>query len=163
MIRVTEHTRRKDGGAECAECSGPIEPGERYRKMVQVGETEFWIRPFGCWLAHVACAEAGEYADQWQETVQRDRKAAAERRHARYLVDHWNDLHGGSERIRYWPGPKRGEGKVGTTVGEAFLDAAGQAVVLVVGAGTIHLQHVRLEPTPSAPKPAPPTEDARAD
>lgn len=65
MIRVTEHTRRKPGGATCAACRHPIRPGDRYRVAILVQEREVTGQPFQRRLCHVRCIPAGE-RDLWE-------------------------------------------------------------------------------------------------
>ena len=144
MIRVTEHTRRKAGG-RCCKCPFPIEPGERYRQLVQVGETDIWAKPFGRWDAHVHCAKVGDDAECWALTADVERAKAQARVDAEKAVADWNRENGhGPVAVRYWPWLRTfdTEGATGTTSGPAFLNAAGRPTVHIQGCSTMALTHV---------------------
>lgn len=59
MIRVTQHTARKDG-RPCALCSGTVHAGEGYRQLVAVGESDAFGSAYVRWIAHEFCAMVAE-------------------------------------------------------------------------------------------------------
>ena len=145
MIRVTEHTRRKPG-AKCCICRLGISPNDRYRQLVQVGETDIWDSPFGRWMAHVDCALGSEEADSWELTTDRRTRRVREDRMKLRAVATWNETNSGITPVRYWPMLREGEGQFGTTPGPAFLYSAGAPVVHIRDVCTVALTHVAAQP-----------------
>jgi len=145
VIRITEHTRRKAAG-KCSLCPSTIEPGERYRQLVQVGETDIWGVNFGRWMAHVLCAQTCDHSECWELTIDTQRFKAAEKALNQKAIDDWNATHNneGGVRVRYWPWVRSfdADGSLGVTSGPAFLNAAGHPVVHIRGCSVMALGHV---------------------
>jgi hypothetical protein len=58
-------------------------------------------------------------------------------------VSAWNAKHPIGTAVRFWPGVKEGDGRLGATRSEAYVDSAGQAVVFITDyAGYVALSHV---------------------
>ncbi len=75
----------------------------------------------------------------------------------REAVATWNANHPVGTPVRYWPGVRKGDGRVGVTRTPAWLMGGKWPAVSVSGyAGGIHLTHVEVvDPAPDAPAPAP--------
>ena len=63
---------------------------------------------------------------------------------AQRMVDMFNAAHSVGTRVRYWAGPREGDGTVSTTRSEAEVLGGHTAVVWIVGVrGCVALSHVQ--------------------
>lgn len=137
--RVTLHTRRKPG-AVCSVCKQPIEPGERYRQLIAIGEHDVFDTGYYRAIAHDLCVHHNEWWDlhDTEPTPLVDELTAAEE----HMRDQWNELHPPGTPVRYWPGLRSGPGREGVTTSRAWLISGHASVKVDTYTGGIALSHV---------------------
>lgn len=59
-------------------------------------------------------------------------------------VSDWNSKHKIGTRVRYWPGMREGEGRIGTTKTEASILGGHTAGVYLSARGFVALSHVKV-------------------
>jgi hypothetical protein len=103
MIRVTEHTARRDLGA-CVGCGTPVRTAERYRSLVAIA-AETFDRGFVRMLAHDFCAtgEGWELRDDRRARDPGDPLCAYVREHYGLMVERGSRVVAGGK-----PGTVRG-------------------------------------------------------
>ncbi len=94
-IRVTQHTRRKDGG-KCCMCPDPINAGEPYRQLIAI-QSEAFEKGFARRLAHEFCVNRRTHNSMWEPTTPAVIADRVNRRleyiRERYMVPAWYGRH----------------------------------------------------------------------